>query len=303
MQKEINPSLSPIKKPDWLKIRMQHTDEFRQIKQNIKEKKLFTVCTEASCPNIHECWAAKTATIMILGDTCTRACKFCHVKSGNPKGLIDRQEIENAVEMVGIMNLAYVVITSVDRDDLPDQGSGHFAAVIEKIRATHTTTKIEVLIPDFSAEPAHMHRLAQSRPFVIGQNIETVEHLTHEVRDRRAGYKKTLDCLAFYKTHYPQIATKSSLMVGLGEGQEEIFATLKDLRRVNVDIVTLGQYLRPSMRHLPVVKYYTPQEFEEMKEKAYSLGFSFVASGPLVRSSYKAAEYLKFIEARSTLSV
>jgi lipoic acid synthetase len=285
------------RKPEWLKVDLPGGEAFSEIKSELKKKGLATVCEEAKCPNISECWSQKTATIMILGDTCTRACKFCHVKTGNPKGFLNPEEIENSAMMVGIMSLRYVVITSVDRDDLVDHGSGHFAAVVKKIKETHPETKIEVLIPDFGAEPERMHTLAQSNPFVIAQNVETVERLTYPVRDPRAGYQKTLDCLAFYKKYYPHIQTKTSLMVGHGESWEEIQKTLEDLRAIDVDIVTFGQYLQPSKKHLDVKKFYTPEEFQELKRMALKMGFKFVASGPLVRSSYKAADLLDYMEA------
>jgi len=283
-------------KPKWLKAKIPKGDSYLEIKKALREKGLFTVCEEAKCPNLSECWSDKTATIMILGDTCTRACKFCNVKTGNPKGFINHKEIQDSSNMVKIMSLNYVVITSVDRDDLADHGSSHFAAVVKRINQDHPRTKVEVLVPDFDAKEEFMHLLAQSNPFVIAQNIETVERLTHPVRDPRAGYQKTINCLDFYKKNYPLIATKTSLMVGLGESFEELYETLKDLRKVDVDIVTFGQYLQPSKRHLSVEKFYTPDEFDELKRLSYRLGFKFVASGPMVRSSYKAADYLKFIE-------
>ncbi len=284
------------RKPEWLKVPLPTGEDFKDIRDNLRKNGLSTVCEEAKCPNISECWSARTATIMILGDTCTRACKFCHVKTGNPKGFINHEEIANSAKMVGIMALKYVVITSVDRDDVPDHGSGHFAAVVEEVHRLHPDTKVEVLIPDFAGIPEFMHKLAGSRPFVIAQNIETVRRLTHPVRDPRAGYDKTLDCLRFYKTHYPQIQTKTSLQVGHGETWDEIQATLEDLRGVGCDIVTFGQYLQPSKRHLDVKKFYEPAEFDELKRMALKLGFKFVASGPLVRSSYKAADFLAYAD-------
>lgn len=282
------------RKPEWLKVPLPTGDDFKDIRDNLRKNGLSTVCEEAKCPNISECWTARTATIMILGDTCTRACKFCHVKTGNPKGVINADEIPNSAKMVGIMALKYVVITSVDRDDVADHGSGHFAAVVEEVHRQHPDTKVEVLIPDFAGIPEFMHKLARSNPFVIAQNIETVRRLTHPVRDPRAGYDKTLACLDFYKKHYPKIQTKTSLQVGHGETWDEIQETLEDLRRIDCDIVTFGQYLQPSKRHLDVKKFYTPDEFNEMKRMAQKLGFKFVASGPLVRSSYKAADFLDY---------
>ncbi|MBY0515552.1 MAG: lipoyl synthase [Bacteriovoracaceae bacterium] len=284
------------RKPAWLKVPLPTGEDFKDIRDNLRKNGLSTVCEEAKCPNISECWSSRTATIMILGDTCTRACKFCHVKTGNPKGFINHDEIANSAKMVGIMSLKYVVITSVDRDDVADHGSGHFAAVVNEIHKEFPETKVEVLIPDFAGIEAHMHTLAKSEPFVIAQNIETVRRLTHPVRDPRAGYDKTLQCLSFYKKNYPHIQTKTSLQVGHGETWEEIQETLVDLRKIDCDIVTFGQYLQPSKRHLDVKKFYTPEDFEEMKRMAQKLGFKFVASGPLVRSSYKAADFLEYAE-------
>jgi lipoic acid synthetase len=287
------------RKPEWLKVKLPQGEDFKDIRNNLREKGLATVCEEAKCPNISECWSSRTATVMILGDTCTRACKFCNVKTGNPKGFLNPEEIQNTSNMVKIMNLRYVVITSVDRDDLPDHGAGHFAAVIKKVNEDHPETKVEVLIPDFAGDHERMHLLAQSKPFVIAQNIETVKRLTHPVRDPRAGYEKTFDCLKFYKEHYPSIQTKTSIMVGLGETWTELQETLEDARTAGVDIVTFGQYLQPSKRHLNVEKYYTPDEFAELKRMALKMGFKFVASGPLVRSSYKAGDFLDYVEANS----
>lgn len=286
------------RKPEWLKVKLPQGDDFKDIRNNLREKGLSTVCEEAKCPNISECWSARTATVMILGDTCTRACKFCHVKTGNPKGFINHEEIENTSKMVGMMSLRYVVITSVDRDDVADHGSGHFAAVVNRVHQDHPETKVEVLIPDFAGDEERMHTLAKSNPFVIAQNLETVKRLTHPVRDPRAGYEKTLNCLQFYKTNYPHIQTKTSLMVGLGETWAEIQEALEDIRAHGVDIVTFGQYLQPSKRHLDVKKFYTPEEFEELKRMALKMGFKFVASGPLVRSSYKASDFLDYVEAK-----
>lgn len=295
----LTPKEQVIGKPRWLKKKLPKGTAYNSLEKAMKERGLATVCQEASCPNIGECWSAKTATMMILGDTCTRACKFCHVKTGNPKGIINFQEINNAVEMVEMMSLKYIVITSVDRDDLMDYGAGHFAAVVRAVNENHPDTKVEVLIPDFNGVETHMHTLAKSNPFVIAQNVETVKRLTHPVRDRRASYETTLKALEFYKINYPEVATKTSLMVGLGETQEELIETMKDLRKIKVNIITFGQYLQPSLRHLPVDRYYRPEEFEELKEIAYEIGFDFVASGPMVRSSYKAGDYLEWLEQKN----
>lgn len=296
MEKQLS---SLTRKPLWLKSSLPSGEDFVDIKNNLRQKGLHTVCEEAKCPNLGECWSARTATIMILGDTCTRACKFCHIKTGNPKGFLNQDEIKNSADMVALMNLRYVVITSVDRDDLPDGGSAHFAAVVRAIKIRNPETSIEVLIPDFKAQESPMHTLAKSEPLVIAQNIETVRRLTHIVRDRRAGYDQTLQCLSFYKKNYPHIKTKTSLMVGHGETWEELHETLRDLREAKVNIVTFGQYLRPTLKHLPVQKFYTPVEFEELKRLAERLGFDFVASGAMVRSSYKAGDFLDHLNITS----
>jgi lipoic acid synthetase len=278
-----------VRKPEWLKIQGRKTDDFHDLRVKLSQKGLHTVCVEASCPNLNECWSTRTATIMLLGDTCTRGCRFCHVKTGNPRAVVNSREIENAVDMVATMGLAYIVLTSVDRDDLPDQGAGHFAEVIEELHKRYPGTKVEALVPDFSADESLMDILARSRPYVVGQNLETVERLTHRVRDIRAGYKKTLDCLKYYKSKH-LLRTKSSLMVGLGESEEELEQAFLDLREVGTDFLTLGQYLQPTTHHLPLSRYYSPAEFESLKRKALELGFAHVASGPLVRSSYRASE-------------
>lgn len=284
------------RKPEWLKVKLPEGNDYKEIRDNMRTKGLATVCEEARCPNLSECWSARTATVMILGDTCTRACKFCNVKTGNPKGFINHEEIANTSQMVAMMNLRYIVITSVDRDDLNDHGAGHFAAVVKRVHLDHPETKVEVLIPDFAGVEERMRILADSNPFVIAQNVETVKRLTHPVRDPRASYERTLACLKFYKEAYPHIQTKTSIMVGLGETLSEIQETLEDLRANGVDIVTFGQYLQPSKRHLNVERFYTPQEFDELKRMSLKMGFKFVASGPLVRSSYKAADFLDYME-------
>lgn len=282
-------------KPAWLRSKIPGGKEFVEVKKSLREKNLFTVCEEAKCPNLGECWSSKTATMMILGDTCTRACKFCNVKTGNPQGQVNNDEIRRASEMVSIMGLKYLVVTSVDRDDLDDFSAGHFAAVVNEINRNYPVTKVEVLIPDFDENKECMHKLAQSNPFVVAQNIETVKRLTHPVRDRRAGYQKTLNCLKFYKENYPHITTKSSIMVGLGESLQEIKETCLDLYAHGVQIITFGQYLQPSRNHLAVEKFYSPEEFEQLKEMALEIGFEYVASGVMVRSSYKASDYLNYL--------
>lgn len=282
-------------KPRYLKARIPKGDNYVAVKKSLRERQLYTVCEEAMCPNLGECWDAKTATMMVLGDTCTRACKFCNVKTGNPKGVVDKDEPRKASEMVSMMGLKYLVITSVDRDDLEDLGAGQFASIVERVNTDHPEVKVEVLIPDFNAIAQHMDTLAKSNPFVIAQNLETVRRLTHPVRDRRAGYDQTLEALAYYKKNYPHIHTKSSLMVGLGETKDELVEAMVDLKKAGVNIITFGQYLRPTLAHLEVQKYYELEEFEHLKKIAYDIGFDFVASGPMVRSSYKAADYLDFL--------
>lgn len=288
------------RKPEWLKVKLPTGNDYKEIRDNMRSKGLATVCEEARCPNLSECWSARTATVMILGDTCTRACKFCNVKTGNPKGFINTEEIAKTSEMVAMMNLRYIVITSVDRDDLADHGAGHFAAVVNRVHLDHPETKVEVLIPDFAGVEERMRILADSNPYVIAQNVETVKRLTHPVRDPRASYEKTLGCLKFYKENYPHIQTKTSLMVGLGETWSEIQEALEDIRAHGVDIITFGQYLQPSKRHLNVEKYYTPEEFDELKRMSLKMGFKFVASGALVRSSYKAGDFLDYVESLET---
>lgn len=283
-------------KPRHLKARIPKGANYTKVKSSLREKNLFTVCEEARCPNLGECWDSKTATMMILGDTCTRACKFCNVKTGNPKGQLDLDEPRKASEMVKVMGLKYLVVTSVDRDDLDDLGASHFANVVYQIAEDFPDVNVEVLIPDFDAIDEHMHTLAKSKPFVIAQNVETVKRLTKQVRDRRAGYEQTLKALKFYNDNYPKIATKTSLMVGLGETKEELVEAMSDIRAAGVNIITFGQYLRPSLAHLEVQKYYEVEEFDHLKKIAYDLGFDFVASGPMVRSSYKAADYFEFLK-------
>ncbi len=286
------------RKPPWIATPLPKGGGYRFLERKLKASGIYTVCQEAKCPNIGECWSQKTATMMILGDTCTRACRFCHVKTGNPGGVVNKDEIIGASRMVEVMGLRYIVITSVDRDDLEDYGASHFAAVVRNIADHHPKTKIEVLIPDFNCVEQHMHTLAQSSPFVIAQNLETVKRLTHPVRDRRAGHEKTLKALKFYTKHYPYIPRKSSLMVGLGETEDELIEAFEELLNAGVTILTIGQYLRPSSRHLKIDRYYRPEEFHHLRDVALNLGFSFVASGPMVRSSYRAAEYLDFLETR-----
>lgn len=278
-------------KPEWLKIRPPAGENYKRIKGLLKEESLYTVCEEAHCPNVHECWAGGTATFMLMGDTCTRGCRFCAVKTGNPKGVLDHDEPYKISSSIGKLNLEYVVLTSVDRDDLPDGGSGHFAQTIVEIKKKDSKVIVEVLIPDFKGDWSALQKIIDAKPEVIAHNIETIERLTPTVRDKRAGYKQTLDLLAQVKKVDPSIFTKSSIMIGLGETEEEVFKTMEDLRSVDTDILTLGQYLRPTKKHLPVVEFVTPEKFAYYEKKGMEMGFKYIASGPLVRSSYKAGEY------------
>ena len=276
------------RKPPWLRVSVGGGERYRSVKETVTKHRLATVCEESHCPNIGECWNHGTATIMLMGATCTRACRFCAVDTGNPKGWLDLQEPANAAESVRLMGLNYVVLTSVDRDDLADGGAAHYAACVKAIRALNPNTAVEALTPDFNGDRDAVLTVVNSGLQVFAQNLETVERLTHVVRDPRAGYQQTLDVLAQAKESNAQVLTKSSLMLGLGEQEAEIKRSLEDLRHHNVDIVTLGQYMRPTKNHLPVARWVNPEEFEALREYGLGLGFTEVASGPLVRSSYRA---------------
>jgi len=279
------------KKPEWLKIRPPSGDNYVQLKSMLRELNLYTVCEEARCPNVAECWKGGTATFMLMGDTCTRGCRFCAVKTGNPKGWLDEQEPAKVGYAIGKLGLHYVVITSVDRDDLPDHGSGHFAQTIQHVRRNDPNLIIEILTPDFLGNDEWIGKIVDSQPDVFAHNIETVERLTPRVRDPRAKYNQSLHVLDFIKKRNPKIYTKSSIMLGLGEEVAEIEQTLRDLRAVGCDVVTFGQYLQPTKRHLPVKQFITPEEFARWQKFSEDMGFLYVASGPLVRSSYKAGEF------------
>jgi len=280
------------RKPAWLKVRAPSGTGFRTVQGIVHEHRLATVCEEAKCPNIGECWNAGTATLMLMGAVCTRACRFCAVDTGNPRGWLDAEEPVNAARTVELMKLKYVVLTSVNRDDLPDGGAAHYAACVRAIKAVNPATAVEALTPDFQGSEAAVATVVDSGLEVFAQNVETVRRLTHPVRDPRAGYEQTLRVLAFAKHHNPQVLTKTSLMLGLGESDAEIADTLDDLRRAQVDIVTLGQYLRPTVNHLPVERFVTPGEFDQYREWALARGFLECVSGPLVRSSYRAEQAL-----------
>ena len=281
------------RKPPWLKAHAPTGSGYASVRALVREHRLATVCEEARCPNIGECWNAGTATLMLMGAVCTRACRFCSVDTGNPHGWLDREEPQNAARTVGLMKLGYVVLTSVDRDDLPDGGAAHYAACVRAIKARNPGTAVEALTPDFQGVLRDVETVVDSGIEVFAQNIETVRRLTHPVRDPRAGYEQTLAVLAHAKRHRPEVLTKSSLMLGLGESDQEIEATLADLRAAQVDIVTLGQYLRPTVNHLPVQRFVTPEEFDRYREHALALGFLECVSGPLVRSSYRAERALE----------
>lgn len=280
---------TPIeRKPPWIKARMPAGDGYQAVKRNVREHRLATVCEESMCPNIGECWNHGTATLMIMGAVCTRACRFCAVDTGNPGGWLDPGEPENAAEAVRLMGLKYVVITSVDRDDLDDGGAAHYAACVRAIKRVNPETAVEALTPDFRGDSSAVETVVDSGLDVFAQNVETVRRLTHPVRDPRAGYEQTLEVLAHGKRHRPGVLTKTSVMLGLGETDREIRDTLMDIREAGVDIVTLGQYLRPTANHLPVARFVTPEEFAGYRAQGLAMGFLEVVAGPLVRSSYRA---------------
>jgi lipoic acid synthetase len=278
------------RKPEWLKVRFPHGEGYERVKSIVRRTRLATVCEEARCPNIAECWGGGTATVMLMGEVCTRACRFCHVKVGAPPPL-DPQEPEHLAQAASELGLEYLVVTSVNRDDLPDGGAGHFAAAIRALRRRSPKTRVEVLIPDFQGVKRDLDTIAAARPHVVAHNIETVERLTPTVRDRRATYSQSLEVLRYLKGRPEKLFTKSSIMVGLGESDAELEQTFSDLRSVGVDVLTLGQYLQPSPYHLKVERFVTPEQFAEYRARAQSFGFLYVAAGPLVRSSYRAAEF------------
>ncbi|HSC08721.1 MAG TPA: lipoyl synthase [Steroidobacteraceae bacterium] len=280
-------------KPPWLKAPLAAGAAFDAVRGIVREHRLSTVCEEAKCPNIGECWNAGTATLMVMGSVCTRACRFCSVDTGNPHGWLDAEEPENVARSVGLMKLRYVVLTSVDRDDLADGGAAHYAACVRAIKRAHPGTAVEALTPDFQGVLKDVETVIDSGVEVFAQNIETVRRLTHPVRDPRAGYQQTLDVLAHAKHYRPAVLTKTSLMLGLGETDAEILETMNDLRGIAVDILTLGQYLRPTAHHLPVERFVTPDQFEQYRLRGLERGFLEVVSGPLVRSSYRAERALE----------
>ena len=280
-------------KPKWLRARMPSGANFHGVRQTVREHRLSTVCEESMCPNIGECWNNGTATIMVMGSVCTRACRFCAVDTGNPRGWLDPEEPVNTAKAVRLMGLQYVVITSVDRDDLADGGAAHYAACVREIKRLNPETAVEALTPDFNGVMSDVERVVESGLEVFAQNIETVRRLTHPVRDPRASYRQTLSVLEHAKNFRPQVLTKTSLMLGLGERDHEIIQAMHDIRAAGVDILTLGQYLRPTPNHLAVERYVTPDEFEAFRNEGLEQGFLEVVAGPLVRSSYRADRVLQ----------
>jgi lipoyl synthase len=286
-----------VPKPDWLKARMPSgANPVSQQRQRLKIH-LTTVCEEARCPNLGTCWQSGTATFMLMGDTCTRACRFCAVKTARQPPPLDDQEPDRLVDTIAALALKYVVLTTVDRDDLPDQGAAHIKRCIEAIRSRLPSVLIEALIPDFRGSPALIREIAQSPADVIGHNIECVRRLTPRVRDHRAGYDQSLEVLRNLKTFRPDIDTKSSLMLGFGESEAEVLECLRDIRDTGADFLTLGQYLQPDRTKLPVTNYVHPDTFKRYEQAALAMGFEYAASGPLVRSSYQAGEH--YIRARN----
>jgi len=282
--------LSP-KKPPWLKVPFPGGERYSWIKKRAANLNLSTVCEEANCPNIGECWNGGTATFMLMGDTCTRGCRFCSVKSAKNPGALDPEEPKKLAETVKNLALKYVVLTTVDRDDLPDQGASHIARCIRSTQRACPEMLIEMLMPDFQGKIELVQQVINARPAVLAHNLETVRSLTDRVRDSRASYDQSLDVLRYLKQQCPDGYTKSSLMLGVGESRTETMQAMKDLRDVGVDFLTIGQYLQPSKKHLKVEKFMHPDEFDELALQGDKMGFEYVASGPLVRSSYKAAEF------------
>lgn len=279
-------------KPKWLRFASPGGQGYQDVKKIVRTHRLSTVCEEAMCPNIGECWTAGTATIMLMGSVCTRACKFCAVDTGNPKGWLDLEEPANTAESVALMGLKYVVLTSVNRDDLDDGGATHFAATVRAIKQKSPETAVEALTPDFQGSTPDVETVIDSGLEVFAQNVETVRRLTYPVRDPRAGYGQTLAVLEHGKKYRPEVLTKTSLMLGLGETEDEIKQAMDDMREHQVDIVTFGQYLRPTANHLPINRYVTPEEFDLYREWGLERGFLEVVSGPMVRSSYRAEQAL-----------
>ncbi|OIS98147.1 PREDICTED: lipoyl synthase 2, mitochondrial-like [Nicotiana attenuata] len=294
---EVGTKKKPLPKPKWMKEAIPGGEKYTHIKKKLRELKLHTVCEEAKCPNLGECWSGgetgtATATIMILGDTCTRGCRFCNVKTSRTPPPPDPNEPANVAEAIASWGLDYVVLTSVDRDDLPDQGSGHFTETVQKLKALKPNMLIEALTPDFRGDPECVEKVAKSGLDVFAHNIETVEELQSVVRDHRANFKQSMDVLKMAKDYAPAgTLTKTSIMLGCGETPEQVVKTMEKVRAAGVDVMTFGQYMRPSKRHMPVSEYITPEAFENYRVLGTQMGFRYVASGPMVRSSYKAGEF------------
>lgn len=283
-------------KPDWLKVRAPGGENYTKLKQTLRGLDLYTVCEEARCPNVGECWSSGTATVMLLGHTCTRGCRFCSVTTGNPRGAVDPREPEHVARAISQLELKYVVLTMVDRDDLLDGGAAHVGEAVRALRRYQPELLVEVLVGDFRGRVEDVETLQASAPDVYAHNIEVTRRLTPIIRDQRCSYDLSLRVLRQAKELAPERMTKSSIMVGIGETDDEVLETMADLRAAGVDVVTLGQYLRPTPKHAPLDRYVTPEAFAEFERAGLELGFSYVASGPLVRSSYHAAE--AFIAAR-----
>lgn len=294
---EVGTKKKPLPKPKWMKESIPGGEKYTKIKKKLRELNLHTVCEEARCPNLGECWSGgetgtATATIMILGDTCTRGCRFCNVKTSRTPPPPDPDEPTNVAEAIASWGLDYVVITSVDRDDLPDQGSGHFAETVQKLKNLKPSMLIEALVPDFRGDPACVEKVSVSGLDVFAHNIETVEELQSVVRDRRANFKQSIDVLKLAKEYAPAgTLTKTSIMLGCGETPDQVVSTMEKVRAAGVDVMTFGQYMRPTKRHMPVSEYITPEAFDKYRVLGMEMGFRYVASGPMVRSSYKAGEF------------
>ncbi|MBN1178608.1 MAG: lipoyl synthase [Anaerolineae bacterium] len=281
----------PERRPEWLKVPLRTGEEYHQVKRLMRAKHLHTVCEEANCPNIGECWRHRTATFLILGDTCTRVCRFCNIRTGRP-GPLDPDEPRRVAEAVQAMDLRHAVITSVTRDDLPDGGAAAFAEVVRQIRALQPGCTVEVLIPDFQGQVEPLRVVMESHPEVLNHNVETVPRLFDQIQPRNR-YAWSLDTLCNAKRLWPGALTKSGLMVGMGETEDEVLAVMRDLRAIDVDILTIGQYLQPTRRHTPIERYVTPDEFERFREAGLEMGFRWVESSPLVRSSFHAGRQVE----------
>ncbi|KAI3937069.1 hypothetical protein MKX01_015284 [Papaver californicum] len=294
---DVGTKKNPLPKPKWMKESIPGGSKYAKIKKKLRDLNLHTVCEEAKCPNLGECWSGgetgtATATIMILGDTCTRGCRFCNVKTSRTPPPPDPNEPSNVAEAIASWGLDYIVITSVDRDDLPDQGSGHFTETVQKLKILKPEILIEALVPDFRGNLSCVKKIAKSGLDVFAHNIETVEELQSAVRDHRANFKQSIEVLKMAKEYAPAgTLTKTSVMLGCGETPDQVVRTMEKVRAAGVDVMTFGQYMRPSKRHMPVSEYITPEAFEKYRVLGIDMGFRYVASGPMVRSSYKAGEY------------